>query len=207
MALSKKQQKIVDTLERRCELCREFMNDWLLFNQIMTSYSNPGANKAQLENQFLKIKSKIARQHQVLKDTLNDDYKIDSSTMNIVSGATSLEAIYSQSEVAIKKLQTEWHRAFISINETLGTIEDKKRRAEEGEKIFIAPQPGQGVVKTGGGGGFDWEKNRTFIIIFGIIAAIALFLIINPGGAANMWLQAIDDIAGTNFAPPPSLNN
>ncbi|MBI1318618.1 MAG: hypothetical protein GC168_06685 [Candidatus Hydrogenedens sp.] len=169
------------------------MNDWLLFNQIMTSYSNPGANKAQLENQFLKIKSKIARSHQVLKDTLLDDYKIDGATMNIVSGATSLEAIYSQSEVAIKKLQTEWHRAFISINETLGTIEDKKRRAEDGEKIFMPPPPGT-APKGGGGGGFDFEKNRTMIIIVGIIVAIVIFLVVNPGGVAEPWLQPLREM-------------
>ncbi|HQN02149.1 MAG TPA: hypothetical protein PLL36_13805, partial [Candidatus Hydrogenedentes bacterium] len=103
MALSKKQLKTLETLEHRVELCREFMNDWLLFNQILTTYPNPGVNKAQLENQFLKIKSKLARQHRVLQQTLLDDYGLDGNTMNIVSGATSLEATYSQSEVALKK--------------------------------------------------------------------------------------------------------
>ncbi len=190
MGISKKQQKIVDTLNRRVELCREFMNDWLLFNQIMTSYSNPGANKAQLENQFLRIKSKIARSHQVLKDNLLDDYKIDGATMNIVSGATSLESIYSQSEVAIKKMQTEWHRAFISINETLGTIEDKKRRAEAGEKVFIAPGAGQ-QVQTGGGGGFDFGQNKTLILIILAVAGIAGFIYFNPGDMAKPWRDAI----------------
>lgn len=188
MAISKKQQKIVDTLNRRVELCREFMNDWLLFNQIMTSYSNPGANKAQLENQFLRIKSKIARSHQVLKDNLLDDYKIDGATMNIVAGATSLEAIYSQSEVAIKKLQTEWHRAFISINETLGTIEDKKRRAEMGEKVFIAPGAGQPVQGGGGGGGGDFfAQNKTLVILVVVAAIVFGFIYMNPGGMAGMW--------------------
>ncbi len=192
MAISKKQQKIVDTLNRRVELCREFMNDWLLFNQIMTSYSNPGANKAQLENQFLRIKSKIARSHQVLKDNLLDDYKIDGATMNIVAGATSLEAIYSQSEVAIKKLQTEWHRAFISINETLGTIEDKKRRAEMGEKVFIAPGGGGPAVTGGGGGGSDFfAQNKTLIILILVAAAVAGFIYVNPGGMAGMWRQPL----------------
>lgn len=190
MGISKKQQKIVDTLNRRVELCREFMNDWLLFNQIMTSYSNPGANKAQLENQFLRIKSKIARSHQVLKDNLLDDYKIDGATMNIVSGATSLESIYSQSEVAIKKMQTEWHRAFISINETLGTIEDKKRRAEAGEKVFIAPGAGQQAMPSGGGG-FNFGENKTMIIIILVIAGIAGFIYFNPGNMAKPWRDAI----------------
>lgn len=199
MGVNKKQQKIIDTLNRRVELCREFMNDWLLFNQIMTSYSNPGANKAQLENQFLRIKSKIARSHQVLKENLLDDYKIDGATMNIVSGATSLEAIYSQSEVAIKKLQTEWHRAFISINETLGTIEDKKRRAEMGEKVFLMPGVGQGPPVRGGGG-FDFGQNKTLVIILVVAAVIGGFIFINPGGMADPWIKSFQDLTGGGAA-------
>ena len=50
--LNKKQQKVADELERRVSMVREFMNDWLLFNQILSAYPSPGVNKAQLENQF-----------------------------------------------------------------------------------------------------------------------------------------------------------
>lgn len=185
MALSKKQQKIVDQLSRRVELCREFMNDWMLFNQILTRYPEPGINKAELETQFLKIKSKLARTHKVLKETLANDYELDNNTMNIVSGATSLEAIYSQSEVAVKKLQTEWHRAFIAINETLGAVDDKRARAEAGEKIFIAPTGGD-VAAAGGGEGMS-KNTKTILILFGILALIVGFILINPGGLANAW--------------------
>jgi len=183
MALSKKQQKIVEQLTRRVELCREFMNDWMLFNQTLSRYPEPGINKAELETQFLKIKSKLARTHKVLKETLADDYALDGSTMNIVSGATSLEAIYSQSEVAVKKLQQEWHRAFIAINETLGAVDDKRARAEAGEKVFLAPPGGGMVVEKQG-----MSKNaKTILILFGILALIAAFIAINPGGLANAW--------------------
>lgn len=189
MALNKKQLKVVEILTRRVDLTREFMNDWLLFNQILSAYPSPGVNKAQLENQFLKIKSKLARSHQVLKDALQVDYKIDGNTMNIVSGATNLEAIYSQSEVAVKKLQTEWHRAFISINETLGTLEDKRNRAEAGEKIFIAP--GAAEMAKGGGGKKVNSGTKTVLILFAILAAIVAFIAINPGGIADPWRNAI----------------
>src|SRR5690554_4754806 len=148
MALSKKQLKVVQMGERCVQLTREFMNDWLLFNQILSAYPSPGVNKAQLENQFLKVKSKLAREHQVLRDTLGPDYKFDANVINIISGATNLETIYSQSEMAVKKLQNEWHRAFISINETLGTLEDKKARAEAGEKVHFGNMPVS--TKTGG---------------------------------------------------------
>jgi len=188
MALSKKQQKIVDQMVRRVELCREFMNDWMLFNQILTRYPEPGINKAELETQFLKIKSKLARTHKVLRETLADDYNLDGNTMNIVSGATSLEAIYSQSEVAVKKLQQEWHRAFIAINETLGSVDDKRARAEAGEKIFIMA-PGGPALNEGGGG---MSKNtKTVLILFLVLGLIVGFIALNPGGLATPWRSAL----------------
>ncbi|NIA13047.1 MAG: hypothetical protein GWP08_03120 [Nitrospiraceae bacterium] len=177
MALSKKQQAVVDQLTKRVELCREFMNDWLLFNQVLSAYPKQEANKAQLEGQFLKIKSKLAREHRVLKEMLQADYNIDGNLMNIVSGATSLEAIYSQSEVAVKKLQTEWHRAFISINETLGMVEDKKLRAEAGEKVFLMPTGG-GAVGGGGGGMSDKAKKNLIVVV--VIAAVIGAIILLP---------------------------
>jgi len=192
MALNKKQQQLVDQLDRRVELCREFMNDWLLFNQVLSAYPSPGVNKAQLENQFLKIKSKLARESKVLKDTLLDDYNLDGNTMNIVSGATSLEQIYSQSEVAVKKLQTEWHRAFIAINETLGALEDKKRRAEAGEKVFVATAA-MGPAKSGG---MSDSTKKTMLIIAVVIVIVAVVVVVNPGGIATAYVNSFKQLFG-----------
>lgn len=179
MAVNKKQQKVIDMADRCVNLTRDFMNDWLLFNQILSAYPSPGVNKAQLENQFLKVKSKLAREHQVIKDSLGPDYKFDGGVINIISGATNLETIYAQSEVAVKKLQNEWHRAFISINETLGTLEDKKARAEAGEKIMIGAMP-VGQVK--GGGGMKPEQ-RNLLIVVGILLAVILGILFAPPAA------------------------
>ncbi len=193
MALSKKQQKIVDILNKRVELCREFLNDWLLFNQLINAYPSPGANKAQLENQFLKIKSKIARTHKVLKEMLMEDYQIDANLMNIVSASTSLESIYSQSEVSVKKMQQEWHRAFISINETLGLLEDKKARAEAGEKVNVMMMGEGGLI--GGGGGLS-DNQKTFLIIAAVIAGLVVVYFIDPFGIATLWLNSLKSLAG-----------
>ena len=170
-------------------MCREFMNDWLLFNQILSAYPTPGVNKAQLENQFLKVKSKLAREHNVLKEALQSDFNIDGNTMNIVSGATNLDAIYSQSEVAVKKLQNEWHRAFISINETLGGVEDKKSRAEAGEKIFLDTMGmGAGPVKSG----MSDSAKKNMMIAGGIIVVIAILASIP--GVRETYGSAIRDL-------------
>lgn len=173
-------------------MCREFMNDWLLFNQILSAYPSPGVNKAQLENQFLKIKSKLAREHNVLKEQLASDYGIDANTMNIVAGATNLESVYAQSEVAVKKLQGEWHRAFISINETLGAIEDKKARSEAGEKVFLDPVAGSiGTVKTGGGGLSDGTKKALQIVGF-ILVVLVIIAVVPP--IREYFIQGARDI-------------
>lgn len=187
--LGKKAQKVASELDRRVNMCREFMNDWLLFNQILSAYPSPGVNKAQLENQFLKVKSKLAREHNVLKESLQTDYSIDSNTMQIVSGATNLESIYSQSEVAVKKLQSEWHRAFISINETLGAIEDKKARADAGEKIFLAPMGGMGPARSGG---MSDEAKKNLMIVGAVVAVIAVVALVPQ--IRDIYINAFRDL-------------
>lgn len=188
--LGKKQQQLVDQIEQNCQMVREFMNDWLMFNQLLNAYNKPDANKTELENHFLKIKSKLARQHRVLKDHLGSDFQIDGNTMNIVSGATSLEAIYSQSEVAVKKLQNEWHRAFISINETLGGLEDKKARAQRGEKVSLGITADQPV----GGGGMSPGMKKG-LVVAAVVAAIVIAALAIPQ-VREMYLGAFNDLFG-----------
>jgi len=189
--LNKKQIKTIEELDRRVSMCREFMNDWLLFNQILSAYPSPGVNKAQLENQFLKIKSKLAREHNVLRESLQSDYQIDGNTMNIISTATNLESIYSQSEVAVKKLQGEWHRSFITINETLGSVEDKKARAEAGEKIALVPSGGMTVK---GRGGISKSTQQSLMIVGGAAGLIAICYFVPP--IHDFWAGVFTDLMG-----------
>lgn len=113
------------------------MNDWLRFNQLLSAYPAQTANRIQLESLFLQLKSKLARDHRVLTDRLGPDCRFSADVINIISGATSLESIFSQSDVAVRKLQSEWHRSFISVNETIGNLEDKHKRAMAGERVNV----------------------------------------------------------------------
>ena len=135
----------IDVLDGYIVRTRDFMNDWLRFNQLIGVYNQPGINKLQLETHFLQLKSKLARDHRVLSDRLGSDCKFTLDVINIVSSATSLENIFAQSDVAVKKLQREWHHSFITVNETLGNLEDKHKRAEAG---FWAPGAGDGMAVT-----------------------------------------------------------
>ncbi|MGI6458724.1 MAG: hypothetical protein ACOX5J_01275 [Candidatus Hydrogenedentales bacterium] len=189
--LGKKQQRALAHLDRNLQLSREFLNDWLLFNQILSAFPAENSNRPELENQFLKIKSKLAREHQILRESLGQDYRIDGNTMNIVAGATSLENIFSQSEIAVKKLQGEWHRAFISINETLGGLEDKRGRVLGGEKVFVG---GLDAPTAGGGGGISDKTKKTVIIIVVLLIIVGIMIFVPP--IRDMYMDAVQDLFG-----------
>lgn len=194
MGLSKKQLKVIAELERRINMCRDFMNDWVLFNQILSAYANPGVDKAQLEKEFLKVKTKLAREHAVLKETVAQDSRIDGSIMNIVYASTDLETMHSQSDVAFKKIQGEWNRALMSINETLGIIENKKARCEAGEKVFLLPVGGGASMGGGGGGGLSDGAKRNLMIIAALIGVAAVIYFVPP--LRNMYLNAFRQFFG-----------
>lgn len=190
LKLTKKQQQALALLDRNLQLVREFMNDWLLFNQVFSAYASPGANKAELEAQFLKVKCKLAREHQVLKEGLGPDYKLSGNTMGIVQNTTSLESIHGQSDIAVKKLQSEWHRAFISLNETLGAMEDKRNRLLAGEKVFVGVDNPGAIAK----GRMSESTKKTLIVIVVVIIIMAVMFFVPP--IRNMYKEAFNDLFG-----------
>ncbi len=134
------QQKVseIEPVDKLTERCRQFMSDWAFFGQLLGKYpATPPEQRAQLEMQFLQLKSKLAREHEVLKNHLGPDFTYDGNTVNIIAGSTNLESIYAQSDVSVKKLQNEWHRAFISMNETQGVVDEKRARIMNGEQIML----------------------------------------------------------------------
>jgi len=172
MAPNKKQLKTIEELERRINMCREFAGEWVRFNQILSAFQKPGVDKAMLEKEFLRVKSRVARSYSVLKDTLQQDSKIEATMMNIVYTSTDLDSVHSQSDVAVKKLQAEWNRSLMSIEETIGLLENKKSRAEAGEKVFLMSGADQIGGGGGGGGGGLSDKAKKNLIILAVVAAL-----------------------------------
>jgi len=188
MAQSKKQQKVIEELDRRINMCREFAGEWVRFNQILSAFRTPGVDKAMLEKEFLRVKSRVARSFSVLRETLQQDSKIEATLMNIVYTSTDLDSVHAQSEVAVKKLQAEWNRALMSIEETLGLLENKKARAEAGEKVLLLSAGGD--MGGGRGGGGLSEKNKKNLIILVVVIAVIAVMALVPD-IRNMYVDAI----------------
>jgi len=155
-------------LEKNIEDTRIFMDLWVKFYDLLVSARKREQTDAKDEADFLAVKSELARRHKVLQRTLGEDYGLDANTMNIVSQAISLDSVRSSSEVAMKKLENEWHRAYIAINETLGVIENKREDLAKVTLVGAAIQSFQTNVLG--------NKNAMALIIIVVIGLVVFLL-------------------------------
>ncbi len=184
-------------LLNHCEAeCRRVLDGWAMLNQVLAAYAKPGADKAALEMQFLRVKSELARAIASLGGRMAGDCRFGNESMNFLAGCTSLDQVYGQSEVAIKKLQTEWHRTFMAMNEQLGEMQELQRRAGVHERVRFA---GQEVYMPPP---FPWKK----VLMQGGTAAAVLLLL---GGSyfSRHFLGIGAPKAGEGMEVDPSLSD
>ena len=137
-------------LERSVILTQQFLDLWIRFYDMVVAGRRVEEVQPEQETSFLAIKSELARRHKVLETALGMDYNLDANTMNIVGQAISLDSMRSSSDVAMKKMENEWHRAYISINETLGVLQNRREEmADKGQfEAFMDNLKGGGTGKT-----------------------------------------------------------
>ena len=152
-------------LEKSVEYTRIFMDLWVKFYDLLISARKREQITPKDEADFLAVKSELARRHKVLQLTLGQDYGLDVNTMNIVSQAISLDSAQSSSEVAMKKLENEWHRAYITINETLGSLENKREELASVTAFGAALQSFQKNV-------LENKNVMTLMIVIGIALVV-----------------------------------
>jgi hypothetical protein len=184
-------------LLEHCESeCRRVLDGWAVLNKVLATYAQPGANKAELEMQFLRIKSELARAIASLSGRMGGDCRFATESMNFLAGCTSLDQVYGQSEVAIKKLQTEWHRTFMNMNGQLGEMQELYRRANDHERVRFAGQ--EAFVPPP----FPWQK----VLTIGL-PAVALVLLVGGGLFSRYFLGIGAPAAGVGMEVDQSLSN
>jgi len=162
-------------LEKNIEGSRIFMDLWVKFYDLMVSARKREQITPKDEADFLAVKSELARRHKVLQQGLGQDYGLDANTMNIVSQAISLDGVQSSSDVAMKKLENEWHRAYISINETLGALENRREEMASVTSLGAAMHNFQKNV-------LGNKNAMTLLVILGIAVVVFAVWRANPRG-------------------------
>jgi hypothetical protein len=91
---------------------------------------------AEMEEEFLKLKTRIAMRKQILLRLLPDDFSMADDIMKVLIESPSLDALRSESPIKINAIKGQWHEVFIALNKMMGQIKDRK--AEEAKKGFFA---------------------------------------------------------------------
>lgn len=152
----------VSYLEDAIARMRHLEGAWAALYNIIAAYPAPDAPQGDLEMHFLNAKSAIARELPVVVAQLGGEATFSNEPINFLAGMPSLHALYAQSEVALNKAKGEWHRCYLSLHETLGMLEDVRRRVDAGNPIIF------------GGYRYHRPKPRPWGRILGAAAAVLL---------------------------------
>jgi hypothetical protein len=122
-------------LERRFAECSELVDAWKVFQELVLKATKPPkTTNAQLEQQFLNAKARIAILHDSFMESLKHDKQIGSNMLEIVNRAITLRTLSKVTDAEAKKMEQEWHEVFMLLNGTVSDLnEDRAKLAEVNE--------------------------------------------------------------------------
>jgi hypothetical protein len=98
------------------------LEDWMKFHGIFEDNSEVAQMSS---NDFLILKNRIAERQEILLSVLEFEIEIGQMIMDIISRVSSTDYVGQLSDIARKRLESEWNTAYLFINETLGLLEKK----------------------------------------------------------------------------------
>lgn len=111
-------------LEKSISFLKDFINLWQDFGNFL-NLSPEREIVSDDEEKFMSMKSAIAQRCQVLQEMLEGGFPMEGKIVDILSQSPSLKQVLTQ-PMHIKKLQNDWHSAYIGLNKILGSLEAKK---------------------------------------------------------------------------------
>ncbi len=122
-------------LERKIELLKEFIEEWVEFRDFLKGALKDKTLSAEEEKKFLEIKSLVTRKYQGLIQVLGGEEPPDDRLMDIVSHAVSLESLGGTSDIQFRKIENDWHLSYIHLNELLGSLESERDQLVEVSRV------------------------------------------------------------------------
>lgn len=114
-------------LERRYADCLELVDAWKSFLELVNkAIRTPEQINPAAEQQFLAAKARVAMLHDSFMAALKHDKQTGNNMIEIVNRAISLRLINRAIEAEQKKLELEWHEAFLLLNETVSSVNEER---------------------------------------------------------------------------------
>jgi len=144
------------------------LDDWLRFRGIFEENSDISMMTS---DEFQALKNNIALRQDILISVLEFEIEIGQMIMDIISRAATTDYVSQLSDIAQKRLESEWNTAFLFINETIGLLEKKL------DHQVSVTRPDQMILNLfrSGGKGLSrifqstWFKFIIFLLVVGLI--------------------------------------
>ncbi len=113
-------------LERRIVVLSEFIELWVMFKQGIDNCAASPEVSEEDEQRFLQLKSLVARKQQAVMEVGVGGKLPDREIEDIVSHSVSLKHIGGTSDLMARKLEKDWHEAYIMLNRAFGSLENQQ---------------------------------------------------------------------------------
>ncbi len=180
-------------LEERIKLLKEFINDWVRFRSFL-KIGAAGKSSPEREEEFMKLKSLIARKYQHLTTLMGESFSPDERLMRLVSRVTSLKAVAETApDTGQRSIEDEWHFSYIRLNEDLGDMEGERAKLAKVSRIGIILSqmraPMGRFLKSCG-------KAIVILLIGAIIIFVGSYFLFEEGESFPEWTrQRVEDIS------------
>ncbi len=115
-----------ERLEKRIFILREFIDLWEKFHSVMKEASKGAPLDEESNQQFMELKSSIARKLQALSDIFGENVMPEEDITDILSESVSIEHIAKVGSLSSSNMENTWHRTHIALNKILGSLENDR---------------------------------------------------------------------------------
>ena len=152
-------------LELQIKRVKEFMQLWIKFHDMYKNSLSRETISPEDEKTFLDTKSLIARKYQALKTILGTGVSYDDRALDVVSHVLSLKGVADISDVAMKKIENDWHNSYIQLNKLLGELEGRQDNLQKISKVGLFAN--------------RLRQNAVFNLIIIIAVILAIYIFVN----------------------------
>lgn len=121
-----KQQKIrvgqMIRIENRISVCRQYIKLWAQLFRFFADYNPERKVTADEEKRFFQVITALARKHFLFNELMSDTFSSPDKIIELLVEMSSLQKVVSMDEVAISKIELEWHTLFLEMNVGLGRL-------------------------------------------------------------------------------------
>ena len=123
-------------LEKNIKRVEAFVERWKQLSQFLDRGFQGQSFSPEEEGAFLELKSVIAQEHELLMTTLASGER-DDRALKLLNTVPSLHSFQELPEGMAKKVATDWHNAYISLQALLGRLRGRQTQLAQISSLSI----------------------------------------------------------------------